>query len=41
MLFHLIAFCGVQRGEACGQKWTDAELDAGLITVAKQLVVDG
>ncbi|MFF3273144.1 tyrosine recombinase XerC [Streptomyces chrestomyceticus] len=40
-LFHLIAFRGLRRGEACGQKWTDTNLDAGLITVAKQLVVDG
>ncbi|WP_121712736.1 site-specific integrase [Streptomyces sp. E5N91] len=40
-LFHLVAFRGLRRGEACGQKWTDTHLDAGLITVAKQLVVDG
>ncbi len=40
-LFHLIAFRGLRRGEACGQKWTDTHLDAGLLTVAKQLVVDG
>jgi integrase len=40
-LFHLIAFRGVRRGEACGHRWTDTNLDAGLITVAKQLVVDG
>ncbi|UUU33243.1 tyrosine-type recombinase/integrase [Streptomyces sp. CA-210063] len=32
---------GLRRGEACGQKWTDTNLDAGLITVAKQPVVDG
>lgn len=31
----------MRRGEGCGQKWTDTTLDAGLITVAKQLVVDG
>jgi integrase len=40
-LFHLIAFRGLRRGEACGQKCTDTNLNAGLITVAKQLVVDG
>ncbi|MFJ4908818.1 tyrosine recombinase XerC [Streptomyces sp. NPDC093249] len=40
-LFHLVAFRGLRRGEACGQKWTDTHLDAGLITVATQLVVDG
>lgn len=27
--------------EACGQRWTDTRLDTGLITVAKQLVVNG
>ncbi|NEY34908.1 tyrosine-type recombinase/integrase [Streptomyces sp. PRKS01-65] len=40
-LFHLIAFRGLRRGEECGQRWTDTRLDAGLITVAKQLVVNG
>lgn len=40
-LFHLVAFRGLRRGEACGQRWTDTRLDAALITVAKQLVVDG
>ncbi|MFJ9340229.1 tyrosine recombinase XerC [Streptomyces sp. NPDC101733] len=40
-LFHLVAFRGLRRGEACGQRWTDTHLDAGLITVAKQLVVNG
>ncbi|MEV0277819.1 hypothetical protein AB0I22_15770 [Streptomyces sp. NPDC050610] len=39
--FRLVAFRGLRRGEACGQRWIDALLDAGLITVAKQLVVDG
>jgi hypothetical protein len=36
-----IAFRGLRRGEACGQKRTGTNLDAGLITVAEQLVVDG
>ncbi|MYY10057.1 tyrosine-type recombinase/integrase [Streptomyces sp. SID4919] len=40
-VFHLTAFRGLRRGEACGQKWTDTRLDNGFITVAKQLVVDG
>ncbi|MFJ4125196.1 site-specific integrase [[Kitasatospora] papulosa] len=40
-LFHLVAFRGLRRGEACGQRWTDANLSAGLLTVAKQLVVNG
>ncbi|MCJ0871191.1 site-specific integrase [Streptomyces sp. AP-93] len=40
-LFHLIAFRGLRRGEACGRRWTDTHRDAGLITVAKQLVVNG
>ncbi|MDT3397724.1 tyrosine-type recombinase/integrase [Streptomyces sp. B1866] len=40
-LFHLIAFRGLRRGEGCGQQWTDTDLKAKRITVAKQLVVDG
>jgi integrase len=40
-LFHLIASRGLRRGEACSQRWTDTRLDAGLITVAKQLGVNG
>ncbi|MFD8810407.1 hypothetical protein ACFV23_02640 [Streptomyces sp. NPDC059627] len=40
-LFHPITFRGPRRGEACWQKWTDTNLDAGLVTVARQLVVDG
>ncbi|MGW2375589.1 site-specific integrase [Kitasatospora sp. NPDC001683] len=40
-LFHLITFRGLRRGEACGQRWADTNLKAGLLTVAKQLVVDG
>jgi integrase len=40
-LFHLIAFRGLRRGEACGQLWTDTKLATSPITVAKQLVVDG
>ena len=40
-LFHLIAFRGLRRGEACGQLWSDTHLDARLLTVARQLVVDG
>ncbi|MFI1867550.1 tyrosine recombinase XerC [Streptomyces jumonjinensis] len=40
-LFHLTAFRGLRRGEACGQKWMDTHLATGSITVAKQLVVDG
>ena len=39
--FHLVMFRGLRRGEACGQRWTDVDLDAGLLTVAKQIVQDG
>ena len=28
-LYHLIAFRGLRRGEACGQQWTDTDLGAG------------
>ncbi|MFF5655172.1 site-specific integrase [[Kitasatospora] papulosa] len=38
--FHLIAFRGLRRGEGVGQGWAYVDLDAGLITPAKTLVVD-
>jgi integrase len=37
-LFHLIAYRGLRRGEACGLRWVDIDLDAGTLTVAKQIV---
>jgi integrase len=40
-LFHVIAYRGLRRGEAVGQEWTNVDLDAGLLTVATELVVDG
>ncbi|MEW1676000.1 tyrosine-type recombinase/integrase [Streptomyces noursei] len=40
-LFHLIGTRGLRRGEAVGQDWTEVDLDAGLITPAKEIVVDG
>ncbi|MFB6553693.1 site-specific integrase, partial [Streptomyces sp. NPDC056405] len=39
--FHLIGTRGLRRGEAVGQDWTEVDLDAGLITPAKEIVVDG
>jgi integrase len=38
-LFHLIGFRGLRRGEAVGADETDVDLDEGLITPAKELVV--
>lgn len=40
-LFHLVAFRGLRRGEACGARRTDLDLDAGILTVARQLVQYG
>lgn len=37
-LYHLIAFRGLRRGEACGLRWVDVDLDEGVLTVARQLV---
>ncbi|MFR9792935.1 tyrosine recombinase XerC [Streptomyces sp. MB22_4] len=39
-LYHLIAFRGLRRGEGVGQDWRHVDLDAGLITPAKTLIVD-
>lgn len=38
--YHLIAFRGLRRGEGVGQDERDIDLDAGLITPSKELVVD-
>lgn len=40
-LFHLVAFCGLRRGEVCGLRLVDVHLDKRYVTVAKQLVQDG
>lgn len=39
-LFHLISFRGLRRGEACGARWEDIDLDTGTLTVAVELVQD-
>ncbi|MFF4686769.1 tyrosine recombinase XerC [Streptomyces sp. NPDC001307] len=40
-VFHLMGTRGLRRGEAVGQDWHEIDLDAGLITPAKEIVVDG
>lgn len=40
-LYHLVAFRGLRRGEACGLRWTDVDLIAGQLTVAKAILQDG
>ncbi|MCC3774183.1 site-specific integrase [Streptomyces sp. UNOB3_S3] len=39
--YHLIGFRGLRRGEGVGQEWTDVDLEASLLTVSKEIVVDG
>ena len=36
-LFHLIAMRGLRRGEACGLKWEDLDLDEGLAYLSRQV----
>ncbi len=38
-LFHLVAFRGLRRGEACGARWVDLDLDDGVLWVKKQLTI--
>lgn len=40
-LFHLASHRGLRRGELCGLRWIDVDLDAGTLSVVKQLVQDG
>ncbi len=37
-LYHLIAHTGLRRGEACGLRWADIDLQAGTLTVSQQIV---
>ncbi|MFF0524082.1 tyrosine-type recombinase/integrase [Actinomadura nitritigenes] len=40
-VYHLIAFRGLRRGEACGLRWADVDLDAGVIRVRWQITQIG
>ncbi|MFM9594053.1 tyrosine-type recombinase/integrase [Streptomyces scabiei] len=40
-LFHTIGFRALRRGESVGQGWEDISLDDALLTVSKEIVVDG
>ncbi|MFD4604085.1 tyrosine recombinase XerC [Streptomyces sp. NPDC058464] len=40
-IFHLMGTRGLRRGEAVGQDWHEIDLVVGLITPAKEIVVDG
>jgi integrase len=40
-LYHLIAFRGLRRGEACGLRWPDIDLADGLITIRWQIIQIG
>ncbi|MER7854205.1 tyrosine-type recombinase/integrase [Streptomyces bacillaris] len=40
-VFHLMGTRGLRRGEAVGQDWHETDLNVGLITPAKEIVVDG
>ena len=41
LLWRLIAFRGLRRGEACGLRWVDHSAAAQSLTIATQLVQDG
>jgi integrase len=38
-LYHLIAFRGLRRGEACGLHWADLDLDTGALHMSRQLLL--
>nr|WP_272923786.1 tyrosine-type recombinase/integrase [Streptomyces sp. SID3343] len=40
-LWHLVAHRGLRRGEACGQRWQDTDLDARTLTISIQLTEVG
>lgn len=37
-LFHLVALTGMRRGEALGLRWSDVDLDKGMVRVVQQLL---
>ena len=39
--YHLLATTGMRRGEACGLSWSDIGLDAGTVTIRRQLTQSG
>ncbi len=39
--FRLLAFTGLRRGELCGLRWSDLDLDVGTATIRHQLVQSG
>ncbi|MBO2460311.1 tyrosine-type recombinase/integrase [Actinomadura violacea] len=39
--FHLIAFRGLRRGESCGLRWADLDLDNGTMTIRWQITQNG
>ena len=40
-LWRVIVSCGLRRGEACGLRWSDVDLAAGRITIARARVTSG
>ncbi len=40
-LYMVAIHTGLRRGELLGLKWTDVDLDAGMLTVRRSLDVDG
>jgi integrase len=37
-LYHLISYRGLRRGEACGLRWADVDLDGGKVTITAAIV---
>ena len=40
-LCHLLAMTGMRRGEACGLRWDDVDLEAGRLSVRRALIPHG
>lgn len=39
--YHLVLFRGLRRGEGVGTDWVNVDLDAGELTVQREIIVDG
>ncbi len=40
-LYHLLAMTGMRRGEGCGLRWEDVDLEAGRLSVRRALIPHG
>jgi integrase len=38
LMYRILILTGIRRGELCGLRWADADLDRGVLTVSRTLL---